>query len=222
MKNLENLIGDISKTEIVSVAYDEPRIKLTVMQSIVREYLELGLQVHYLDYDLQYSSMLQNLSDNDAIEVDNNDLHVLQPGGQLDLPGLIFRASRKSGAIILDSLNTLQNVLSVEPSQANLITANHRSALLVSAIQLAARRFSKTLLITNSARARPSKNLSEITWERNIVGGRMTSFKSDVILFGRHDSFGKIPSRRVILSADEVFSSSFGGRAKDDYEIPFN
>jgi hypothetical protein len=221
VKSVDELIDHLAGTEITSIVYEDPRIKLTTMAAIVETYLKKGLQVHYLDYDLQYSSLLQN-SDQMSTELGaNSNLLVLQPKVQIAIPGEIFKTARKTGAVIIDSLNTMQSLFAVEPSTANLITANKRTALLISAIQLVSRSFSKTMLLSSIARQRPSKTESEPVWERTIVGGRMTDFKSDVIISGRLDIEGRPAPRRIIISVNEVMSKSFRGSVSDEYEVPF-
>ncbi len=203
------------------LAYDDSQVKLGSIQAIVSSYLNAGKQVHYIDYDLQYSSALQNFLTVDFDKVIGTEFHVLQPGGVDDLVSPLFTSLMKGGVIVLDSFNSLQNLLSVEPSPTDLATANHRSAVFVSAIQMIARIFSKTIIILNLTKSRPTNNEGIVTWERNIVGGRMTYFKSDVILFAKED-YNSQKVEGITITADTVSSESFRGRLNDAYQVPVN
>jgi hypothetical protein len=211
LKSLADLIRDISSSEIISLAYDDPRIKLSMVQSIVEECLG-STQLQYIDFDLQFSSMLQN-----GDRKYNENLQLFQPGPSvLDFVVPMLKTAKLGGLVIVDTLNTVQNLFSLEPTPSDIKAANHRSAVLVSALQLLARSYSKTLILLNLTKQRPRKKAdSTVTWERDIIGGRMTRFKSDAILFASEHptSQGSIKVRVAVTS------NSFKGKAGDEYEI---
>ena len=220
MKYLTNLVQNILESEIVSLAYNDPRIKVKTIQAIVFECLNSKQQVHYLDFDLQFSSMLQNLSKLEFERISKLDLNILQPSNNIEDPILTVQESnRNGGLVVIDSLNTLQNLFSVSLSLTDAKTANHRATVLVSLIQQLARFYSKSILILSLTKMRPKKSDVGVTWEREIVGGRMTRFKSDAVLFATEEFETESKNQRIKVEVDTVSSDMFEGRANDVYEI---
>ncbi|MHB1868625.1 MAG: hypothetical protein ACYCPP_06730 [Nitrososphaerales archaeon] len=217
---MTSLVQNILESEIVSLAYNDPRIKVKTIQAIVFECLNSKQQVHYLDFDLQFSSMLQNLSKSEFERISKLDLNVLQPGDNIEDPILTVQESnRKGGLVVIDSFNTLQNLFSVLPSPTDAKTANHRSTVLVSLIQQVARFYSKSILILSLTKMRPKKGADGVTWEREIVGGRMTRFKSDAVLFATEEFEVENKNRRIEIEVDAISSEGFGGKMNDVFEI---
>ncbi|HVB11982.1 MAG TPA: hypothetical protein VNE86_02530 [Nitrososphaerales archaeon] len=217
---MTNLVQNILESEIVSLAYNDPRIKVKTIQAIVFECLNSKQQVHYLDFDLQFSSMLQNLSKLEFERISKLDLNILQPSNNIEDPILTVQESnRNGGLVVIDSLNTLQNLFSVSLSLTDAKTANHRATVLVSLIQQLARFYSKSILILSLTKMRPKKSDVGVTWEREIVGGRMTRFKSDAVLFATEEFETESKNQRIKVEVDTVSSDMFEGRANDVYEI---
>ena len=132
----------------------------------------------------------------------------------------VFQVARDGGLIIVDSLNTLQNMLSLEPTITDLKSANHNSAVLVSALQQLARSYSKTIILLSLTKSRPIKSDDlEVTWEKGIIGGRMTKFKSDAILLANEDMSEDSQVARIEVSVDTISSKAFKGKVGDEYEI---
>lgn len=222
-RSIANLIRDISHSEIITLACDDPGIRPLMMRSIVAEFTAKRLQVHYIDFDLQFSSFLQNLSETEYAKISSRELCVFHPNpdsmGDLLLP--LMMLVKSGGLIVLDSMNAVQNFLSEKNMQSDGRIANHRSAVLITVFQQIARFYSKTILILNLTKSR-LKRIQEgsATWEKVIVGGRLTRFKSDAILFAN-----KIPpalassSPRIRVAVTDVSSNTFGGNVGDVYEI---
>jgi hypothetical protein len=221
LKPLQELFHDISESEIISLVYNDPRIRPKMMEAIVNQSLGLKHQVQYIDFDLQFSSLLQNLSNSKFRLIVNENLQILQPGPTVtDFFPFVFQAARNEGLIIMDSLNTLQNMLSLEPTITDLKSANHRSAVLVSALQQLARSYSKTIILLSLTKSRPVKSDDvEVTWEKGIIGGRMTKFKSDTILLANEEMSENGQAARIKVSVDTIYSKAFRGKAGDEYEI---
>ncbi len=215
-------MNDFSDCEVVSLAYSDPRIKPKMMLALVKESLGSGHPVEYIDFDLQFSSLLQSLSDDQYNEISDELLRVFQPGPNvIDFVAPLFNSGRKGGLIVIDSLNTAQNLLSQEPTAADLKLANHRAAIFISALQQFARANSQTILLLNLTKLRPKRGKnSEILWEKEIVGGRMTRFKSDVILFVSQ-SILHSESIRIEVKVGSIVSEAFGGYESDEYELQF-
>ncbi len=141
----------------------------------------------YVDFDLQFSSLLQNL-DSASYEglTKSGKLKVLQPSEDiLDFAeGISGQEMQSGGALILDSLNSLQSLLTDEASNRGSKIANQKTALIVTVLQKMCRFYSKSLVIVNVTRSRPKNSNEESSsfWEKKLVGGRMIKFKSDVIL----------------------------------------
>ena len=164
--------------------------------------------------------MLQNLSTPEFERISNLDLKILQPSNEIDDPILsVHKSNRKGGLVVIDSLNTLQNLFSVLPSQTDSKVANHRSTIVVSAIQQIARFYSKSIVILNLTKMRPKKSEDGVTWEREIVGGRMTRFKSDAVLFATEESEAENKNRRIRIEVEADSSNAFGGKVNGAYQI---
>ena len=97
MKYLTNLVQNILESEIVSLAYNDPRIKVKAIKAIVFECLNSKQQVHYLDFDLKFSSMLQNLSKSEFERISKLDLNVLQPSDNIEDSILTVHESNRKG-----------------------------------------------------------------------------------------------------------------------------
>jgi len=155
------------------------------MKKIMGGFLEFG-QVHYIDFDMQFSSLIQNMSDEEYSKLIAEGLALIQPGDD-SLDVISFFASKKKlekgGVIILDSMNSLQSVLSNNSSSLSSKIANYRSSIFITVIQLISRFYSKSLIILNVTKARPRPQADHsVLWEKEMVGGRMIRYKSDVIL----------------------------------------
>ena len=85
----------------------------------------------------------------------------------------------QSGILILDSLNSLQNVIAGNLTEGESKIANQRSAVVITILEKLSRFHSKSLLIVNVAKARQRLGKDHSTfWEKSLVGGRMIKFKS--------------------------------------------
>jgi len=184
------------------------------MKRVVEASLSLG-EVLYVDYDLQFSSILQNIDEIDYAGTFGKNLHVMQASDNaLDfISDIASIEMHRGGILILDSLNSLQNTIAGNFLEVEAKIANQRSALVITILQLVSRFYSKSLLIVNVARARQKLRIDRSTfWEKSLVGGRMIKFKSDMILFAKEILDG--------LSAVEVraerISSSREQKAKEE------
>ncbi len=175
-----------SRVQTITLAFDDPRLKPAVCRALV-EKLTSRTNIDYIDFDLQFSSLLQNL---DPIQYDRisngGKLVVFQPSDDiLDfVESLAAQNMQTGGVIFLDSLNTLQNLLTDDMSSRGSRIANQKTALLVTFLHTIGRFYSKSLVIINITKSRPSDKieLSSSIWEKTLVGGRMIRFKSDSIL----------------------------------------
>ena len=105
LKSLRELFHDISESEIISLAYNDPRIKPKMMQAMVSDILNLKHQVQYVDFDLQFSSFLQNLPSSEFKKIFDENLQILQPGPTVtDFIIPLFQTSSNEGLVIIDSL----------------------------------------------------------------------------------------------------------------------
>ena len=151
------------------------------MKRLVEVFLTVA-EVVYIDDDLQFSSTLQNIGEIDYGRAFGNNLQVMQPSDDaLDFVSSIASVKMRLGGImILDSLNSLQNVIAGNFSEGETKIANQRSALVITILQQLSRFYSKSLIVVNVAKARHSVGKDHSTfWEKSLVGGRMIKFKSD-------------------------------------------
>jgi len=180
---------------------------------------------------LQFTSLLQNIrfSSFESLGI-GKDLLISGPSDDVlstlvgsQIPG---KEIRSGGVVILDSLNMLQNMLwdDKTPEIASRV-ANHRSAVLLSLLSQFSSFYSKSLIIVNLTKARPKKIGDEsILWEKEIVGGRMTRFYSDVLLFASisfEDDLGRSTYLEVTVGTQhESFPGNWGETYKVDARLP--
>jgi len=171
---------------MITIAVENPRVKAVLVNNIVEGFLSQG-DVTYFDYDLQFSSFLQNAPEPLYSEWLSKGLLVVQPNE--DPLNLVVTFSslekiRKGGAYILDSINSLQTLLSPNSSLQSAKSANYRSSVLLSVLQLAARSFEKSFIVFDLTKLRPRIQQDQsVSWEKELVGGRMIRYKSDAIFF---------------------------------------
>ena len=169
---------------MITIAVENPRVKAVLVNNIVEGFLSQG-DVTYFDYDLQFSSFLQNAPEPLYSEWLSKGLLVVQPNE--DPLNLVVTFSslekiRKGGAYILDSINSLQTLLSPNSSLQSAKSANYRSSVLLSVLQLAARSFEKSFIVFDLTKLRPRIQQDQsVSWEKELVGGRMIRYKSDAI-----------------------------------------
>ncbi len=221
MKKTSDLLTDIAQCEIVTLATDVPAIKPRIMFELVSQSVKLEKQVHYLDFDLQFSSHLQNLPPHEYDRLDNELLQIIQPRDWFDWYPAFGGKLRGSGTVILDSINTVQNLIANKQTSSATMSANHHSAVLLSVLQQLTRFNSKNIMAINLMRARPKFGQNQPTvWQRELVGGRMIRFKSDItLLAGLSNEKKGSDSTRVNIKVGDINSTRFGGKVGDVYEI---
>ena len=181
------MYGFTNRISTLTLVFDDPRIRPLVCLEIVRKFIASQLGVYYIDFDLQFSSLLQNL-DREEFDLihDTGRLVVLQPSYDVFefMEAIAGWRMQIGGILILDSLNSLQSILTDDTSNKGSKIANQKTLLLITILQEISRFYSKSLIIINVTKSRPSKvNEKDSTfWEKTLVGGRMIKFKSDAIL----------------------------------------
>lgn len=195
MKTILEFPKDVSG-KIVSLSYDDPRIKLNLVREIIRSFNQSNQQVQYVDLDLQYSSMLMNLRTGDKETFPKAEVLAHVTEEIIDILEIV-KSSRRGGIVIIDTLNTLQNLM-LYGKLNDTAVANHRTAVLISLFEDITRFYSKALLLLNLTRSRPRKIIDSVLWEKGIIGGRITRFKSDLMLFASVDP-SAIESQSLIL-----------------------
>jgi hypothetical protein len=185
LEPLRNFFKHIAaKPQVLTIAVENARLKPGLVERIVGGFVSEG-DVTYFDYDLQFSSFLQNSSERLFSEWTSKGLLVVQPND--DPMNIIVSFSspakvRSGGTFILDSINSFQNLLSRNGSIQSAKTANYRSSVLLSMLELIARSFGKSLIVFDLTKLRPRVQQDQsISWEKELVGGRMIKYKSDTI-----------------------------------------
>jgi hypothetical protein len=226
MNELDLLLEDTRSLEIVALSADDSSLRTQFLRRISKHVSRrLGRQIHVLDFDLQFSSYMNNLVAIEGIgeDLDNQLLTVQQPSESSIEESVVKLTScpdlRPGGIIILDSINTLQGMIRNPELDPDSVVANHKAAILITILQQTARYYSKSLWITNITRARPKVLDSGVVfWEREPIGGRMMLFKSDILLSlhqmtqndsqraGSHDLYVLVNVERV--SANQSVSKS--------------
>ena len=195
---------------------------------------ELGMQFHLLDFDLQFSSYLNNITAIEGLDekLDSALFGILQPAESSVEEAFTTIASsealRPNGLLVLDSINTLQTMLRNPELDSDSASANHKASILITILQEVARYYSKTLWITSINRERPrTLDTGDISWEREAVGGRMLMFKSDLALSLHYlreegeNKFGKEPRPHdeAQVRVDRLHNGRFTIDQKKSYSI---
>lgn len=176
--------------------------------------------VHYLDFDLAFSSLVQNLPESE-FDILSKRLRIIQPKetliGRTVISALALMA-KGEGFIILDSLNMMQNLIALESAPPDLTIANRKSSVLISLIQQIARNRQKTILVLSLTKSRPKRlDDNSIVWEKELVGGRMMKLKSDVTLLLKESNVAS-PSQtlfpRSMVSAREILVTTSVGETE--------
>lgn len=176
-----------SSGKIITLAFEDPKLKLWLTKELVQIIVPKTF-VMYVDLDLQFSSLLQNLDETAYAQFQNSGrLVVLQPPDDIleFVNSLALQERRGGGVLFLDSLNSLQNILTEDTSRTEGKRANQKTALLISVLQIISRSYGMTLVLINVAKSRPrssGEKYSSAQWEKKLVGGRMIRFKSDSII----------------------------------------
>lgn len=191
---MSSLFSRLSNYPTVTFSTQIPFLKTRLFLALARKYCSEGT-VHYIDLDLQFSSLLCLRSESEYYrnELSNLDLRIVTDSDALE--AFTRFVSRNDlghgGAIFIDSVNTLQEVL-LQSKDEDYSRANHRAGVLLTLFQDFARRYSKSLILSNLARSRPSLKGLEVPWEKESPGGRMIRSKSNILLFVSQDPESKI------------------------------
>ena len=168
----------------ITIAADNPSLKTEFLVSACISAQKTGCHVLYLDFDIQFSSYLSNYKLLRGLDTLGEGVlvHVSDvKNGFVDVVDfLVTNWSDKTGLIIIDSLNSLQNELKIESSASDSVTANHKVAILLTLLQLLARKSSAMIWISNSLRNKPVMSDDSLQWDKVIVGGRMIQNRTDV------------------------------------------
>lgn len=186
---LEQLISKIEEFELVTITSDSSPLKTEFLRRLLATIGKFGKEVHFLDFDLQFSSYLNNLKQITGFHFDPSlEFYLFQPEeGRVEdsVVELLseFSSAKRGGLVVLDSLNTLQNLIRIKETDIDSVDANHKAAILITLIQQGVKNLSKTILVTTITRERPiTSGLGETSWDRSPSGGRMMLFKSGAIL----------------------------------------
>jgi hypothetical protein len=222
LKTLKDFSLDISDLETVSLAYDDPRIKLQITYQLVVQQLSQNGTVLYIDVDAQFSALLCNLPKDRINSLPPAYLKVITPDDPLAIFDYVLTMPAGKGMVLIDTLNTMQRMLLRVPSKTDAKTASHRLAVIMSALEETCRSVGKTILILNLTRSRPKEDYDGLKWERDIVGGRVSRFKSDLIIRARENALPEKNFREIGLQVEAIQSDRFAGNQEGTYKIPID
>ncbi len=177
LSNSFGLLDGLEKYKTVSIYSEDAMAKTYLLSILVEQSIARNGEIHYLDCDLQYSSMnCQNKGTNHLSSALNRGLKLYVPaelGFTHSLVDLMSSEPKKeAGLVVLDSLNSMQNLLREQDPSIDWVKANHEAAIVLTLLQEFCSHHGKILIISNIARAKPSKTVSG-SWEKDISGGRM-------------------------------------------------
>ncbi|MGI0085777.1 MAG: hypothetical protein ACREBQ_11920, partial [Nitrososphaerales archaeon] len=158
MRELEYFLNSLSKCLTVTLSTQSAYLKTSVLFSIVNYLSSQDKRVDFLDLDLQFSSMLANLKTESAL-TSFEKMMTYCPKESEVFDSIISLLSQKDlgrgGAIIMDSINSLQDLLRQADNDPDSAKANHRAAIILTIFQELARNNSKLLILSNIVRSRP-------------------------------------------------------------------
>jgi hypothetical protein len=179
---ISDLADDLKKFGTVTVSADSAPVKTAFLWLLTLHFLEKAKSTFYFDCDLQFSSLLAQQKK----PIPNNSLlQLCAPDERRIIDNAIaflsFTGEQEGGLVVLDTLNTLQNLLRGNVSE-DPTKANHETATMLTLFQQFAEKGNKLLLVANLTRSRPPSGDGASNWEKEITGGRMSRIKSDVII----------------------------------------
>ncbi|MHB1908111.1 MAG: hypothetical protein ACYCQJ_04460 [Nitrososphaerales archaeon] len=180
MDEISLFLNALKDCKTVTLSSPIPYAKTQAISLIVNHFLSLEKQVHYLDFDLQFSSLYLNQESKL-----NRNLKLFADSGAAisdSIVELISSDSEAGGLVVLDGINSLQSLLREKNYITDSIKANHGASVLVTLLEQFASRLSKLLILTNLVRARPKSVEGWVSWGPELSGGRMIRLKSDAIV----------------------------------------
>jgi hypothetical protein len=206
----EKFLTSLESCRTVTLSSQKAITKTSTLSFFVDELLIRQKQVHYVDLDLQYSSMISNEDGNrdhrsPLLQIFRSDnRHIID----LFVKVLDSAEVSKGGTIIVDSINMLQILLLRQNElPTNFVKSNHQAAVLITLLEEFAFRYSKTLILANLARPRPrnTPGTDSQTWDFELSGGRMIRLKSDLNLSAKESSEGELlRSPKIELKVETV------------------
>lgn len=185
MEEVEYFLNSLSACLTITLSAQNPSLKTSALVLILKHICAQDKPVHFLDLDLQFSSTLANLPASYALKSFAK-LVTYCPKENEVFDSIISLLSKdalgRGGAIVMDSVNSLQDLLRLAGSETDSAKANHKAAIILTLFQELARNSSKLLILSNIVRSRPHIHDGEVAWEKELVGGRMVKLKSDVVL----------------------------------------
>lgn len=186
MKEVEYLMNSLSECLTVTLSTEIPFLKTSLLFLILKHLNQEKKPLHLLDLDLQFSSMIASIQP--AARQDTEPfpkLVIYRPNNDKILDSMISLLSQKElgrgGAIVIDSVNSMQDLLR-RTDETDSSKANHKSSIVLSLFQQLAKNHSKLFIVSNIARSRPHLHGVDVEWEKELVGGRMIKLKSDVVI----------------------------------------
>jgi hypothetical protein len=170
------------------ISSERASLKTEFLVELCTESLADKNQVHYLDFDLQFSSFIRSkLATSGSAETYLSRYftpHVLKVAqiGETLVQVLSGSEFLQGGMIVIDSINGLQMLLRRGNFQTDAMTSNRQAALIITLFQKLARDYSKRLVMSNITRTRPRGDDQVVKWKKEPVGGRMIKFKTDLTL----------------------------------------
>jgi hypothetical protein len=214
------LIQKLEDCNTVTISSVEPFLKTALVLELVRRVLALRSAVQYIDLDLQFSSLVRYAGSTESQRLLTPDISNVRD----ELTSFIAEQREKKlgsgktrALIVLDSMNTFQDLLVETPMERDPIRSNREAFLYVTLLQQAAKWTDSMVVVTNILRARPEESNGRTSWTKHLVGGRMMTYKSDAVVF-----LNKSSKRRTDASDDIALlarvtkaSKGRGGESED-------
>ena len=186
MNQTERLLHSLENCNTVTISSADPFLKTVLLLMLCVQNSSSGLQSHYFDVDLQFSSLISSTNILQALPRDIGRqllIHQVIDSASDEAVAMLARSDlQQGGLIVLDSVNSVQALLRGAGGAPDSMAANHRAAVIVTLFQGLAATHSKLLVMSNIEKLRPHTGEGQTAWQKEIVGGRMIKFKSDVIL----------------------------------------
>jgi|GEM_PF-1995302 hypothetical protein len=191
MTKFEELLGEIFSFGTLSISSREPIFKTIGLTCLAKAALDSDMQVTYLDFDLQFSSLYSCIQD--SLKQSNvfTRLDIIRPSSAkferelIDFIASLQSAKRSErGLVILDSLNSFEHLLVAMDGRYDWVAANRLAFLYLTLLQMQTKSLGMTLIISNLLRSRPPRSPAhDRQWSAELVGGRLVTQKSKAILY---------------------------------------
>jgi hypothetical protein len=191
-------INDVS---VVTVYSADPIAKTMLLSNMVLEVLEKSWVVEYLDLDCQFSSFVSLRPALVTVFSGKENFHLTRTDSKHLIQTIVSLLSviptEQNRLIIIDSFNSLQDMLRESSKKNEPMKGNHEASVIITLLQGLMDHVRGQLIISDIAVTKPKGD--SLDWEKDLSGGRILRTKSDLIISVSADTFSQPAKVKCII-----------------------